>query len=513
MDTEEVLSLVALIIYFLYPVLARRRKKRQQRQPEPIEAPAPLPPEPLPVPQAPKARSVDELFQETRRRAVSLRDRAAALLNRVQSDERTVRLVEPVRRDALARTQDFLARLNDSMSLSTLMQDSQILGELSELLDYLEQMANQRLHGEVDYLGDADRLADACYAPLLGFARANDIPLRTLQPIAVRSDWDMSIVLNLASSSVAPLRVPVGLARTVWLWPGIAHEVAQDFYFSVEDLEVDLHRRLGLHLQAHIPSHAQDVNEHFLRQMFGPWLQKTFADVLATWMLGPAYVKAMRRAYARPGDPPQAAAIIHDGSMVDGQPPAHLRVYMACRVLHHLGFHREADDQWAAWKRAHQGQDVIYLPVGTAWSTVPETAFTEHADDLLNVMLEDSWPELAGARLISIPGLPYLHAEHAKALRLEEELLAGQVVRADPRLVIAAAVSAAAKQPSQHDRILEAARRSIIGVGTREAIHRARDLPTMRIDIPTLLTQSFRDRNAVREAIILGAAFAPRHHR
>lgn len=516
MDMEEVVSLIALIIYFLYPWLTRRRKQRDipDAEPEPEQAPIPSPAAPRPTaPEPLRARSEEDLLQEIRSRTESLHARASTVLKRFELNPRLARLVDSIRIDALEPLEALSAQLDDSISLSTLMQESEVLQELEELVEYLQQMARQRLQVESDYLTDADALADACYAPLIAFCESHEIPLRTTKPFSVPDDWDVSIVLRLASSSVAPLRVPAELAKSLWRWPAIAYEVAQDFYYSVDDLEVSLHRRLGLPLRAHLPSHAQDVNEHFLRQMFGPWLATIFADVMATWMLGPAYVETMRRAYARTDDPPQAAAVLHDGTMVGYQPPAHLRLYIACRVLHHLGHHQLADSQWSSWKRNHQELDTVYMPVGQRWAAVPDTAFTEHADALIHTLLEESWPELAQARLLSIPDLPYLHAEHAKAVKLGGALRQGRNVHADPRLVISGAVLAVAAHPSQHRTIFQAARRSILGVETPQDATTSAPTTQAGMSLAARLTQSLRSPDAIAEAVVLGAALAPRHHR
>jgi len=86
-------------------------------------------------------------------------------------------------------------------------------------------------------------MADACYAPILEFARARGLDLRTSQPVVVTGDWDLSIVPSFASTRVAPLRLPVGFEHSLWRWPAIAHEVAHDFYFSLEPLDRELHAR------------------------------------------------------------------------------------------------------------------------------------------------------------------------------------------------------------------------------------------------------------------------------
>lgn len=521
MDPDDIVALIALIIYIIYPFFKKRREKTREQKPKKQKKkrqkkPARKPLEAMrrpPAPIAPPVRTEHELITQTRDRATALRDRAAALLQQAGEDPRNERFVNAIQSDVLEPVATFLSRLDSSMSLSTLMQDSQVLSDLGKLLEIFEAMARQRLGRDIDYLSDADQIADACYGPLISFSEAHGVPLRTKTPIAVRSDWDLSIVFNLAETSVAPLRVPAALSNSLWLWPGVAHEVAQDFFYSVDDLELSLHRRLGLPMQAHIPSHPSDINSLFVRQMFGPWLPKIFSDVLATWTLGPAYVEAMQRAYARRDDPAQAAAVHHDGVLIDVQPPAHLRLYIAARVLHHLGLHKEADEQWARWKREHQDQEVIYVPIQDQWGAVEEEVFIEPADDLVDALLEQSWPELSGATLIAIPGLPYLHAEHSRVLALQARLANGEQVHAASRLVIAAAILAAAANPAQHDVILQAARGSITGVTIKEAARPVRGVRASSGDLAGAFRHSLRNPAAIREAIIVGAVFAPRQSR
>ena len=111
------------------------------------------------------------------------------------------------------------------------------------------------------------------------------------------------------------------------------------------------------------------------------------------------------------------------------------------------------------------------------------------------------------------PGLAYLHAEHAEVERLSRDLARGEIVDADVRWIMASAVLAAAAQPTLHDQILDAARRSIIGVGEkkeRATPSKTRHLPSGTIN--EALVASLRQPDAIQEAIILGAALTPYKH-
>jgi hypothetical protein len=520
---REHLAEIALLIYILYPLFKRwrnRQKKKREKAGQPAEATAPAPkrsqssPKPprKPRPAAAVAKRPTEVdfLATARTRLDRLKEETARLLSRAQSDPRLARLVPALREDLLGRLEQIDRSLSSSPTLSTVVQETTVLRGLELLLRYMKTIARQRLVGGASFLADADEMARACYAPLLELARAQGLDLKTSEPLVVTGDWDLSIVPQFASTRVAPLRLPVGFERSLWHWPAIAHEVAHDFYYSLEHFERDLHARLGLPQEVDLPAASAEVDGAWLRELFGAWLSEIFADVMGTLTLGPAYVETMRRAFQNPGSPQQTAAIFQDGSKIDEHPPARLRLYMATRVLHHLGRHEEADALWERWETGHADVRLYYLPLGGQWVGLSDEALHAIADSLIDGLLQRPWPELEGFHLTNIPGLAYRHAEHAEVERLTTDLAHGEPVDADVRWIMAAAVLAAAAQPALHDQILEAARRSIVGIGEEPAEpewrkHQLR--PTSAIG--ETVVASLRHPNAIQEAIILGAALTP----
>ncbi len=505
---KDWLAAIAVLVYILYPLLKRwlDRRKTQTR-------PAPAPPAsaaPRPTPK-PRVREGD-IVATTRARAARLREQATTLLHKAEADPRLVRLVPALRDDLLGRLTAIDRSLAGNPTLSTAMQDNAFIQGLQQLLRYLERMAEQRQRGAASILDDADTMADACYAPILEFARGHGLDLSTSTPVVVSGDWALSIVPRFASTRVAPLRLPRGFGRSLWLWPAIAHEIAHDLYYSVEGLEADLHERLGLPQRLSAPSSSHEIDPAWLRQLFGAWLSEVFADTIGTLMLGPAYVETMRRAFRDPESAHRTSAIFASNGWIDEHPPARLRLYMATRVLHHLGRHQEADSLWARWEAEHAEVDLYYLPLAGQWVGLSDESLHALADSIIDTLLERSWPELSDYRLINIPGFAYLHAEHAETERLQAEMANGRAVRGDARWIMAAAVLAAAQQPTLHDQILEAARLSIIGIGTEERraqAPRAVHLPTAAI--ADTLVASLREPRAIREAIIVGEAIRPYH--
>ena len=148
------------------------------------------------------------------------------MLTRAESDPRLVRLVPALREDLLGRLDEIDRSLKSSPTLSTIVQETTVLRGLDALLRYLKTMAQQRMYGGASFVGDADAMADACYAPILEFARAQGLDLRTSQPVVVTGDWDLSIVPRFASTRVAPLRLPVGFERSRSVPAGLASAAA-----------------------------------------------------------------------------------------------------------------------------------------------------------------------------------------------------------------------------------------------------------------------------------------------
>lgn len=517
---REHIGEIALLIYIVYPLLKRwwdrRKKRREQGQtetPKPTQTPKQTPTPTRTKTEVAKQRPKEADFLEVARKRLSrLKGETSHLLLKAQTDPRLTRLAPALQEDLLVRVDTIERSLRGSPTVSTLMQDATMIQGLEELLRYLSAMARQRTQGRSSFLADADAIADSCYAPILELARVQGLDLRTSQPIAVTGDWSLSIVPRFASTRVAPLRLPAGFENSLWRWPAIAHEVAHDFYFSLEEIDDGLRGRLGLPRQVEVPMSEMELDGAWLRRLFGAWLPEVFADVLGTLMLGPAYAETMLRTFRSPGSPQRTAAIFQDGGIIDGHPPERLRVYMATRVLHHLGHHDAADDLWERWETDHVDVRFYYLPLGGNWVGLSEEKLHAVADSMVDVLLQRPWPELDGFQLLNIPSLVYLHAEHATVERLMEPLADGERVDAEPRWIMAAAVLAAVAQPTLHDRILDAARRSIRGMGEVVELAKPPKRRRVRRTVGGELVASLRQPVAIREAIIVGAALTPYRH-
>ncbi len=428
-------------------------------------------------------------------------------------DEREARLSEPLARFA-AQCRDALEAIERGEARAGFGDPrTGLLHEAAAMLPYLDEMLAQRRGTPLELLGDADRVAEACYRPIIDFTVAQNVPHATSTPVSVIGRWDLSIITTLRRAPIAVLRLPPSFRTSLLAWPAIAHEVARDTFNSVDGLEASLRARLGLPTQMPLPWSIASARPELLHPLYGAWLEEIFADVFGVSMMGPAYVESMTRIFANPGQPDQARAAYANGGQLGPHPPPSLRVALGCRVLDYLGLFQEADAYRERWQAMHGPDHVAYIPLQSGnWAAVPHQALFEVGAAIVDMLTGESWPALSGFRLIDIPGLAYQHGEHAAVKRFMPQLAAGKGVRGDARLVIAAGVLATAQAAdgAASQRILRAVRLSIDGVGAHDPM--ADDAyATRHADLGSAVGKATP--TAVAEALILGAALAPRPRR
>ena len=364
---KEYFGEIAILIYILYPLLKRawdrlnkkgdtapkpRKAARKARAPGQVKRSPPPTPRPPAVPQrSPEA----DFLEAARSQVLALKQEATLLQARVEGDPRLQRLAPSLREDLLGRVEVIERSLDGRPTMSTIADETTVLRGLALLLRHLQTMARQRSYGGSSFQADADKMADACYAPLLELARVQGLELRSSQPITVTGDWDLSIVPRFASTRVAPLRLPVGFENSLWRWPAIAHEVAHDFYYSLDGLEQSLHQRTGLPLKCRCPHlRRRSMAPGYVgssapgSRKFSPMSSAPSASAPPTWSRCAAR-------FETPARPSRPQRFCRTTSLMDEHPPARLRLFMATRVLHHLGRHDEANALWDQWESDHPG--------------------------------------------------------------------------------------------------------------------------------------------------------------
>jgi hypothetical protein len=351
-------------------------------------------------------------------------------------------------------------------------------GAIELVLDEIELLMEQRKNPELlPELGDADAFADACYAPVIAFARAEGLPLTSGFPATQLADIDLAIWTGFIPTSVAPIFLSSDFFSSARRWPAIAHEIGHDFLASIDGLEPSLRRQLnlpGVRIGARpLTLETDGIQSSELTRVFGAWFEEIFCDVFGTLMCGPAYVTTMSACFAAKDDPQEVLVVSTDatGISYDTHPPPHLRVLVGCMVLDRAGFHAEAIELRKRWEARHAGAALDYLlfPVAGSWLALPSAPFMSIAGGLLERLYVGPLDALSGFGLQDVSGIDYGPHEHQEALRARDALLSGLVPKVrDARAVIAGAVLATERQPDREPQILMRARAAIQAVGTSE---------------------------------------------
>ncbi|WP_438022839.1 hypothetical protein [Sorangium sp. So ce233] len=418
------------------------------------------------------ARAPDEVRQRAALLRLDELDRSAAALGESVRHERANRRFV----DALTRfVPEEIARARagaPARAVEATADDIElVLGEIAVLA---RQRRDPSLLAE---LGDADALADACYAPVIAFARAEGLPLRSGSPATQLTPFDLAIWTGFIPTSIAPIFLPADFFATPLRWPALAHEIGHDFLASIDDLEPALRRELGLPDGGARPRSPalddHDIASAEVRRVFGAWFEEIFCDVFGTLMFGPAYVLTMSELFFQEGEPYASLAVHRDvsGAHYDEHPPPHLRVLIGCMVLERAGLGESARALREAWARRHAEVSLEHLiwPVRGAWIPFPLRPCAEMAASIVERLYAGPLLALSGFGLQDIRGLDYGPHEHHEALRARDALLAGRVpaVR-DARALLAGAVLAAHRAPAQALTILTRARAAIPALGTSE---------------------------------------------
>ena len=458
-------------------------------------------------------------------RRIKLERTLAALDRRVAAMVETARLERANRRFVHALTEFFpqeLARVRQ------LVRDTKgelrpglerAAGSLAARLDEVEALMVQRRDPDLRAkLGDADRLAEVCYQPIIDFARAKNLPLTTGYPATQLTEFDLAIWVGFIPTSIAPIFLPREFFdRTAW-WPALCHEIGHDFLASVRGLEPRLRADLDLP-SAEVGSRPlvltrQGLDLAQIPRLFGGWFEELFCDVFGTMMCGPAYVATMAQLFGATGDVREVLFVPLDdtGERYDPHPPRHLRLLAGCAVLERAGLHADARRLRAEWNAKHtqaRGPDRILFPVAGGVVSLPLELFTPILTRIVEKLYAGPCDALDGFGLQDISGLDYGPHEHAEGLRARDALLRGQVPGArDPRAVVAGAVFAALARPGDEAQILANVRAAIPALGTGET------RPDAFSDAVPLAGPLQLDRAALVDAIVLREVLArPRPRR
>ena len=338
-------------------------------------------------------------------------------------------------------------------------------------------MAAQRRNKDlVLLLGDSDALANACYDPILDYARGRDLPVLHDEVATLLGDEDLAAIVG-PVPHLAPIVLPPAWATEVAWWPALAHEVGHCFYRSVEGLDAELRRTLQLPpAGAQLSPHQVTARE--IEVAFGRWLEEIFCDAFGVMMLGPALVRSGMWLLGSPQQP-QLVSVCQLGGqplVLDEHPPPHLRVLLSCWLLSEMGYPDEADRYEATWRKLHGSPAGFFFPLpGGRWGTIEESVLLSRGVGIVQQLYEGQLKALDDEALRSVPGLDFGPHEHEAALEAAQILATGyRASTRDPRCLIAGATLARFSRPASAAQIFTAARATIPAVGVSRRRLRAR---------------------------------------
>jgi len=378
------------------------------------------------------------------------------------------------------------------------------LDRLERLTEALELMVARRVHPETaDLLETLDTAAQECLVPYLSHAsRMNlDYPSRLAAVVFGTPGEDLAQLLD--GTSLAPVVIEEGAGLEPRSWVGIASDVALDVFHSTRGLAGAITTSLHVLPPPMSIGHYSDAGS-FIAGLKGGWLPRLFADSCGALMLGPAFAAGLAYEQER-GE----ATVIRVGTGRDAAlPPLHVRMFVACRALQHLGQEEEAVRRWTAWTTELGNPEVFSVQGGggSEGSLSTQLVLTAVAEVVDHLMDEPLMP-LGGFILPTIPSLACDTEILAAVERTAQSLVKGEAMDVSGRVIIAAAQLAVENSPALERRTATTAFQSLSGQGAPDARERVQ-----RPGGGTLAAH-LRSRELLARAIVTGAVLAPRSAR
>ncbi len=481
--------------------LARRRGVRNGSE-APRESGAAKKATPVAKPQLTK-RQAAALFTDLIAPTQKLIDRAAARRELAAQRAATLRFVS-----TLALVEERLAAIIPLLKRAEGQRGTYLrfLGREEALVEIVEAFIEQRRGPLRDLLGDTDALANAAYAPIVEFCRNRGIPLSSDRAATVVGADKLFFLSVDDPSGLAAVVLPAAFGTEIETWPAIAHEIAHDFFRSVDGLGPQLRSVLQIGSDCRVAQvrHGRVDVAEVAKRATAAWMEELFADAFGVMMMGPAYVQTMAASFGSPQDPTRALAMMpaDDGKAFEEHPPGHVRVVAGCRLLGLMGYGKIADELENRWRKQHGEPDAVFAPTDQQrWISVPEALVLDRAASVGTALYMTGLPALRGQPLRSIAGLDFGPREHQQALRIAERFGRSQTARVgDARVLVAGAVLATTAAPNRATAIYTLAREAIIGVDSPRM-----ELPSGDAEAGPL---GVVDATALREAIILGELLA-----
>ncbi len=381
------------------------------------------------------------------------------------------------------------------------------ISRLEKLTVMLETMIERRVRPEsADTFALLDVLAQECLVPYLTHARRMGLAYPTLFAVAVSGDPGDDVASLLRGVSIAPVVIRDKTEDLPHAWVHLTSDATLDVFHSTPGLAREIATDIGVMPVPLSLTHYSD-QKSFVAGLMGGWLGRIFADTGAALMLGPAFCAGIVRWIDRNEQSAKALTTVVGNRLHAVLPPLQVRVFVACRVLQHLGMGDDAANRWSEWnKRVDSPSSFILHGTDGSTGNLPMKTVLGAVGSVVDYLMEEPLGALGGA---SLPSIPSLVCDPEIVQRMEEVGLCftdGKAMDVPGRVIIGAAQFGVERVNALERKVADTAFRSLAGDGeTTEK--RVRSAET------SSLVGHMQSRELLVRAIVTGAAIAPRANR
>jgi hypothetical protein len=374
---------------------------------------------------------------------------------------------------------------------------------LEILADMIEDRSRPQWSGLLDKL---DIAAQELLTPYLVHARLMEIQYPTEHAVVVVREVDDSLSQKLHAAGIASSRIDEKKAEHPLGWTQLSADIALDVYFSTPGLA----RRIALDLGVMPPPQSirhYTNRDSFVAGLVGGWLPRLFADTGATLQLGPGLSAGLTSTLRRGSDAADVVKIYVGDQPRAEELPLHVRMFVACRVLQHLGMKEEAKTRWQDWY-VKSGEPVMFTLYNTDGRTTELAApyVLSAVARVVDYLIDEPQAALGGYPLGAIPGLACDQRSLSDMRKTAARFLEDEPVDAPARVVIGASLLAVESNTLREMRIIKLAMDSLGGAGEKMGV------ATDSLYGPaTGLADILQSREHIARAIVTGGLLAPRN--
>ena len=373
-----------------------------------------------------------------------------------------------------------------------------------DILGLLKQMTEQRVKPDrAEILGTLDTACKEALRPFRIHASRMNLPYRTEYVLSVMDDAGKDFAALLQNTNVGVAVVHKAAAELPQGWINLISDVGMDVCYSVKGLLRQMESELGAPAPPRSVNHYRDPRAR-MAGLISSWLPRIFGDVACVLYLGPGALHGMQGLYNRD------ETLVANLAPTSAKMPLHLRVYVAARVLAHMGFQDLANQKWEAWQRRLGNPQELALTDDTAQASVAVQPLTQAVGQVVDYLIKAPLARLGNTPLPQVPSLLCNRATIQRMEQMAPFLKEGEARNGPTRVIMGAALIAQEKHPTMERRIGNAAMDAMAGKGT---VIDAPPIPSPAGGRALSLLDAAHTPGIAAGAVALAAALAPRRFR